>query len=77
MSGNGALGASRLSLFEERRVQKGRHGAHPEAHHSCRAIAGPRGAHLIAKQITHVTAKPIAERTGKQDEEPCEGPVRP
>ena len=77
MSGDGALGAARLSLFEERRVQKGRRGTQPQTHHPSRAIAGPRGAQLIAKQITHVTAEPTAERAGKQDEEPREGPVRP
>lgn len=77
MSGDGALRAARLSLFEERRVQKGRHGTQPEDHHSSRAIAGSSGAQLIAKQITHVTAEPVAERARKQDEEPCEGTVRP
>ena len=76
MSGDGALRPTRLSLFEDRRVQKGRHGAQPEVHNTCRTLAGPRGAQLIAKQITHVTTEPITERAGKQDEEPREGAVR-
>lgn len=66
----------RLSLFEDHCVQEGRHGAQPESHNTRRAITGPRGAQLIAKQITHVTTEPVAKRAGKQDEEPREGPVR-